>query len=66
MTPVVVVTLTPVSVVPITPVIVAVVISVTGMIGMDGASLRRSNSDDGDQDKAKCSYGFHSIYHSVT
>jgi hypothetical protein len=64
-TPVGVVALTPASVVPITPVIVAVVISVTaGMTGMDGTSLRRSNSDDGYQDKAQCSYGFHSIYHS--
>ena len=68
-TPVVVVTLTPVSVVPITPVIVAVVISVTagmngGMTGMDGTSLRRSNSDNGYQDKTQCFYGFHSIYHS--
>ena len=68
-TPVGVVTLTPASVVPITPVIVAMVISVTaglngGMTAMDGTSLRRSNSDDGYQEKAQCSYGFHSIYHS--
>ena len=63
-TPVGVVPLTPASVVPITPVIVAVVISVTGgMTGMDGTSLRRSNSDDGYQDKAECFYGSHSIYH---
>jgi hypothetical protein len=63
-TPVGVVPLTPASVVPITPVIVAVVISVTGgMTGMDGTSLRRSNSDDGYQDKVECFYGSHSIYH---
>src|SRR5271157_5402119 len=61
-TPVGVVALTPASVVPITPVIVAVVISVTA--GMNGTSLRRSNSDDGYQDKAQCFYGFHSIYYS--
>ena len=69
MTPVGVVALTPASVVPITPVIVAVVISLTagmngGMTGMDGTSLRRSDSDDGYQDKAQCFYGFHSIYYS--
>jgi hypothetical protein len=55
--PVGVVPLTPASVVPITPVIVAVVISVAAgmngrMTGMDGTSLRGSNSDDGYQDKA--------------
>jgi hypothetical protein len=70
--PVIVVPLTPVSVVPITPAIVAVVISVTagmngGMTGMDGTSLRRSNSDEGYQNKAQCVYGFHGIYYySVT
>lgn len=68
LTPVGVVPITPASVVPITPVIVAVEISVTagmnsGVTGMDGASLRRGNSDDGEQDKAQGSYGFHGIYH---
>ena len=68
-TPVGVVPLTPASVVPITPVIIAVVISATagmngGMTGMGGTSSRRSNSDDGYQDKAQCFYGFHCIYHS--
>jgi hypothetical protein len=53
-----VVPLSPVAVVPVTPVIVAMVIRVAagmngGMTGMDGTSLRRSNSDDGYQDKAQ-------------
>ena len=67
-----VVPLTSVGVVPIAPAIVAVVISVTagmngGMTGMDGTSLRRTNADQGYQNKTQYFYGFHGIYHySVT
>ena len=58
LSPVGVVPLPPASVVPITPMIVAVVIPVatgmnSGMTGMDGIGLCRSNSEDGYQDKTE-------------